>query len=149
MQVEKHWEYDDGGRALAGFQGDTGDCGVRAIAIVTGMTYREVYDGINILAKEDAKGRTSKKRCSNSRTGIWPHIVTAFLEPHGWKWVPTMEFGKGCTVHLNAEELPDGAIIARVSRHFTAVVDGVIRDTYDPSREGKRCVYGYWVKEES
>ncbi len=30
-------------------------------------------------------------------------------------------------------------------RHYTAVIDGVINDTHDPSREGTRCVYGYWV----
>ena len=22
--------------------------------------------------------------------------------------------------------------------------DGVVHDTYDPSRDGTRCVYGYW-----
>jgi len=27
-----------------------------------------------------------------------------------------------------------------------AVIDGVINDTYDCSREGTRCVYGYWEK---
>ena len=31
-----------------------------------------------------------------------------------------------------------------VSKHITAVVDGVIHDTFDPSRDGTRCVYGYW-----
>jgi hypothetical protein len=31
-----------------------------------------------------------------------------------------------------------------VSRHAVAVIDGVIHDTYDCSRGGKRCVYGYW-----
>ena len=35
--------------------------------------------------------------------------------------------------------------IARVSKHFVAVMDGVIRDTHDPSRKGKRAVYGYWI----
>jgi hypothetical protein len=26
-----------------------------------------------------------------------------------------------------------------------AVIDGVIHDTFNPSRGGSRCVYGYWV----
>jgi hypothetical protein len=26
------------------------------------------------------------------------------------------------------------------------VIDGVIHDTFDPSRGGTRCVYGYWIK---
>jgi len=33
-----------------------------------------------------------------------------------------------------------------LSRHLTTVIDGVIYDTYDPSREGTRCVYGYYSK---
>lgn len=34
--------------------------------------------------------------------------------------------------------------IAIVTGHFVAVIDGVIRDTSDPSRDGNGCVYGYW-----
>lgn len=30
-----------------------------------------------------------------------------------------------------------------------AIADGVIQDTYDCSREGTRCVYGYYQKGES
>lgn len=32
------------------------------------------------------------------------------------------------------------------SKHLAAVVDGVLHDTYDCTREGTRCVYGYYVK---
>ena len=39
--------YDDGGRAEAGFKGKTGDCCCRAIAIATGMPYKDAYDLIN------------------------------------------------------------------------------------------------------
>jgi len=31
-------------------------------------------------------------------------------------------------------------------KHTTAVIDGIIHDTYDPSRAGTRCVYGYFTK---
>ncbi|MGA2164193.1 MAG: hypothetical protein ABSH36_06960, partial [Solirubrobacteraceae bacterium] len=55
-----------------------------------------------------------------------------------------MKIGHGCTVHLHAEELPSGRLIVRLSRHMCAVIDGVIHDTHDPSRQGTRCVYGYW-----
>lgn len=57
--------YDDGGRAAAGFKGSAGDCVARSIAIVAGL-------------------------------------------------------------------------------HYTAVIDGIIHDTHDCSRDGSRCVYGYW-----
>ncbi len=64
----------------------------------------------------------------------------------GFKWVATMQIGQGCKVHLRANELPKGIIICSVSRHYTAVINGVLNDTYDCSRGGQRCVYGYWIK---
>ena len=59
-----------------------------------------------------------------------------------------MKIGQGCRVHLLADELPMGRLIVQVTRHLTAVIDGVIQDVYDPSRSGKRCVYGYWSHED-
>ena len=55
-----------------------------------------------------------------------------------------MAIGSGCRVHLRAEELPAGRLIARVSKHFVTVVDGICYDTSDPTRGGTRCVYGYF-----
>jgi hypothetical protein len=69
------------------------------------------------------------------------------MKSMGWKWIPTMFIGKGCKVHLKAEELPMGRLIVNVSKHITCVIDGVINDTYDCSRNGTRCVYGYFIKE--
>ena len=60
-----------------------------------------------------------------------------------------MKIGQGCKVHLDADELPTGTIICSVSRHLVTVVDGIINDTYDCSREGTRCVYGYFTKGEA
>lgn len=59
-----------------------------------------------------------------------------------------MTIGSGCKVHLKASELPNGRLVCFVSRHFVAVIDGAILDTYDPSRDGTRCVYGYMIKPE-
>jgi hypothetical protein len=36
--------YDDGGRKNANYKGQTNDCVTRSIAIVTGKSYKEVYD---------------------------------------------------------------------------------------------------------
>jgi hypothetical protein len=55
-----------------------------------------------------------------------------------------MQVGSGCQVHLRTEELPKGRLVVRLSRHLTAVVDGVIHDIYNPDRRGTRCVYGYF-----
>jgi hypothetical protein len=35
--------------------------------------------------------------------------------------------------------------VVALSKHYAAVVDGVVHDLYDPSRDGTRCVYGYWT----
>ena len=37
---------DDGGRSAAGYKGQAGDCVVRSIAIVTGMSYQKVYEDL-------------------------------------------------------------------------------------------------------
>ncbi len=136
--------YDDGGRSEAGYRGEAGDCAVRAAAIVTGLPYPIVYDAINELAL-DERPRGKKKR-SNARDGVWPKTLGRLLEGAGFTWTPTMGIGTGCQVHLTADELPEGPLVARVSKHFVAVVDGVIHDTHDPARGGERCVYGYWTK---
>lgn len=135
---------NDGGRAAAGYRGEAGDCCTRAIAIASGKPYQEVYDAINETAKDE---RASKRRRGKSaaRTGV--HGVTArrFLDSLGAKWTPTMQIGSGCKVHLRDGELPMGRLVAFVSKHYVAVIDGVIHDTSDPSREGTRCVYGYYA----
>lgn len=131
--------YDDGGRAAAGFKGETGDCVCRAISIATGRPYAEIYRELNEACKK-AKG----KRKSSARTGISPEVTRAYMASIGWEWVPTMTIGSGCKVHLRDGELPDGRIIAKVTSHVVAVIDGVIHDNHDPSRGGTRCVYGYY-----
>lgn len=142
--VQKLFEYNDGGRGSAGYKGDTGDCGVRAAAIAMGRPYKEVYDELNTFCENEKKSKTRKGK-SSSRTGIHRVTYSKFLETHGWRWVPTMKIGSGCKVHLRKDELPSGRLIVRLSRHYSTVVDGVVYDTYDCSREGTRCVYGYWT----
>ena len=138
--------YDDGGREAAGYKGEANDCGVRAAAIATGLPYQDVYDAIIELAKSE-RPRKPKVR-SHPRTGVWPKTMGKFMEAHGFTWVPTMGIGTGAKVHLRADELPGGVVLARVSKHFATLIDGVIHDTLDPSRDGTRCVYGYWTREE-
>jgi hypothetical protein len=139
------WVNDDGGRAAAGYRGTTGDCVVRAIAIATRLPYQQVYDDINAAAGGERRG-TRKRGVSSARTGVYKPTTRRYIESLGWRWVPTMQIGQGCTVHLRASELPAGRLIVAVSRHLVAVIDGVIHDTHDPSRDGTRCVYGYFTQ---
>jgi hypothetical protein len=135
--------FHDGGRAAAGYKGDTRDCVTRSIAIATGKPYREVYDALNRLAKTERRGGRKKKR-SNSRTGVFRKTYQDYLESLGWRWTSTMSIGSGCRIHLKASELPRGPLLVRVSRHLTAVINGVLYDTHNCSRGGTRCVYGYF-----
>jgi hypothetical protein len=135
------FEHDDGGRQAAGFRGAAGDCVTRAISIATGKPYHEVYGAINEAAKSE---RMKARGKSSARTGVFKQTSRKYLVSLGWKFTPTMGIGTGCKVHLREGELPMGRLIAKVSRHAVAVIDGVIHDTYDPSRNGTRCVYGYW-----
>jgi len=146
--------FDDGGRSEAGFRGQADDCVVRAVAIAAELPYAEVYAAI-------AKGVGAERgaKCATARRGVhtgrkW---FRDFMSELGFTWVPTMHVGQGCTTHLSQGELPMGRLVVRLSKHTAAVVDGVIHDTCDPSRETEvtgadggvrlahRCIYGYWV----
>ena len=167
--------YDDGGRQAAGYKGHTEDCVVRAIAIVTTLPYRDVYNAINRASQGERIGKR-KRGISNARTGVYKATIRKYLANLGYTWIPTMHIGSGCVVHLVDGELPSGRLIVSVSRHLVAVIDGVIHDTHDPSERGttiyppntpidvlpkksyrldngngwayepKRCVYGYWIQ---
>lgn len=140
-----NWVYNDGGRSNYFKAEKVGDCVTRAISIATGKDYKTVYDDINRLAKSERRGKR-KRGISNARNGVYKQTIRKLMEEYGWEWHPTMQIGQGCTTHLNDGELPDGRLVVSLSKHLTAVIDGTIHDTYDPSREGTRCVYGYWTK---
>lgn len=133
------WVFNDGGREEAGFKGEAEDCVCRAIAIAAERPYKEVYDELAAANKESG-GKKS------ARNGIPKKVIRKYLTDRGWTWTPTMKIGQGCKVHLTPEELPSGRIICSVSKHLCAVLDGVLHDTHDCSREGKRCVYGYYAR---
>jgi hypothetical protein len=152
---------DDGGRADAGFKGSAGDCVARSIAIASGRPYGEVYARLAAGRGSQRATKRSGKKSRSARNGIntqrkWFKDYMAEL---GFRWIPTMGIGTGCTVHLAAGELPVGRLIVAVSKHYTAVIDGEVHDTHDPQRttieigavegvpyrkEYERCVYGYW-----
>ncbi len=137
------FQYDDGGRAAAGFRGDAGDCVTRAIAIATRQDYLTVYHSLNALAKSERTGK-SKRGVSSARNGVYRQTIRRYLQGIGWNFTPTMGIGTGCRFHLRDGELPMGRLIVTVSKHECAVINGVIHDTSDPSRGGTRCVYGFW-----
>jgi len=137
------FQFHDGGRAKAGYMGNTGDCGVRAVAIAAEMDYVEVYKMVITYSKRERITK-KKRRVSHPRTGIWAPTYWKILADLGFQWTPTMGIGTGCQVHVKPDELPGGRLVLALSRHYTAFIDGVLHDTYNCAREGTRCVYGYW-----
>lgn len=142
------FNFNDGGRKDSGYKGFTGDCVCRSIAIASGKPYSEIYEALSLgnlnqrKSKYDNKTRGTKTAARGINTNRkWFKDYMAQL---GFSWIPTMLIGQGCKVHLSKDQLPSGKIIAVVSKHYTAVIEGVLNDTFDCSREGTRCVYGYW-----
>lgn len=141
---------NDGGRAAAGHKGTARDCVARAIAIASGEPYDKVAAA---LAAGNASERKTKRSHKSSGKATADHGIATrrkwfqdYMTRLRFVWVPTMAVGTGCKVHLRADELPEtGRLIVSLSKHFAAVIDGVLHDTHDSSRNGTRCVYGYWV----
>lgn len=139
--------YDDGGRSKYFKAENVGDCVTRAICNATGKDYMEVYKALNTMAKDERTKTHRGGKRSSSRNGVFKETFKEYLNDIGWKWIPCMTIGSGCKVHLKPEELPEGTLIVSVSKHLTCVKNGVLHDTYDCSRDGTRCVYGYFIKQ--
>lgn len=122
------WTEDDGGRAAAGFGGSAGDCVVRAVCIALGQGYEATYTDIMALAqKSPAKG-------------VCTSVLRPYMEERGWA------FHYAGRKTLTAANLPQHPrIIATLSAHVAAIVDGVVRDTYSSSGKGHRKFYGYFA----
>ena len=146
------FKYDDGGRSNAGYKGVAGDCVVRSIAIAANLSYKKVYEDLyqaNEIFRNTSKtklARSLKQKNDSPRMGTHRVVLKKYLLQLGWKWTPTMFIGQGCKIHLKKNELPNGTLIISCSKHITVVKEGILHDTYDCSRNGTRCVYGYWKK---
>lgn len=126
--------FNDGGREAAGFK-PSGDCGVRAIAVATGMDYAEVRKMMRKVCKQGKAGTGS---LSN---GIYKEDLNTALEAMGWYWCAAPKF-QGRKARYS--DIPGKAIV-RMAKHYAAVVDGALHDTWDSS---DKMVYGYWAKKE-
>ena len=140
--------YSDGGRYRYFKKSNVDDCVVRAICNATDKDYLEVYNAINKLAKSERIGKR-KKGISSARNGVYKQTYKKYIEEIlGWEWHTAMEIGSGCTMHMTNEELPEGTLIVKLSGHLTCVRDDMLYDTYDCTRDGRRCVYGYWKEKD-
>jgi len=128
-----------------------GDCVARAVSIVTGLPYGYVYECLTD-ANAAYRGRAARGKDRKARHGVWTRGETFKRQMRAWgfTWRPTMGIGTGCTMHVRQGEVPaTGRHVLSLSRHYTALVDGVIHDRADPSRDASRCVYGIWTLEDA
>lgn len=126
------FQFNDGGRAEAGYKGYAGDCVCRAIAIALELDYKETYLQLARLNKI-ALGKRS------ARNGVAKDAYEKFLKDHGWVWHKAPKFEGRKAKHY---DMPEGVVIARMAKHLAAVVDGVVHDTWDSTQ---KMVYGYYA----
>lgn len=132
MGVIEGFYWDDGGRSASGYVGLAGDCVPRAISIVTGLAYRDVYAALY------------RETSMSPRQGVPVFAYSAYLRERGWihhastgspvdgAWLPTAL----CIVECKTERQTHG--------HVAAIADGRLRDTWDVRDDGEYRVMGYW-----
>ena len=127
-----NYHFNDGGRAAAGYKGQTRDCAARAMAIALELDYKTAY-------KEIAEANAVRTGKASVRHGTYADTLTDVLKRHGWVWQQAPKFtGR----KARCSDL-SGIVIARQSKHFVAVVNGIPQDIFDSSY---KMVYGFWIK---
>ena len=110
-----------------------GDCTMRAISIATGIDYKIVWDSLADISKENGNLPNSREVCE------------VFLSRNGWeRQSPIRKRGGKKRFKLGDTPIDNNKrYIFHCSNHWTAVVNGVNRDTWD---NRKRCSNSYWTK---
>lgn len=140
------FQYDDGGRSSApGIKGNK-DCVARSLAIVTGRCYADIYQALSEGNAAQRCSKRSPKRACRADNGVntqrkW---FKNYMHQLGYSWTPCIIPGSHSRIYLREGDLPVGRLVVAVSGHYTAVINGVIHDTFDCGREGTRCVRGFW-----
>ena len=109
------------------------DCTVRAITVLTGKTWEEVYDGIC------AEGKLMHNMPSSN--AVW----SQYLRKLGYIRTPLPDTCPYCyTVDEFCHDHPKGKYLLALYEHVVAVVDGYYYDTWD---SGNMTVLYFWEKE--
>ena len=131
------YRYNDGGRAAAGFRGDTGDCVVRAIAIAGAYDYRHVYDVMAEAMKAAGYSRSGNAYILRENRRRQPRrrgqpkardIQHAVIREFGFVKVP---FERGPRPTYTEAHATHGTCIVKTTRHVAALRDGALQDTFD------------------
>ena len=148
------YHYNDGGRAAAGFRGKTGDCLVRAVAIATGLPYRDVYHTVSSTMKKHgyrASGNVylqtqELRKPGMLRVGAVQRLV---LKDYGFVKV-SLPPGPRPTYTQAFQQF--GTCIVSTNGHVATLMDGALQDTFDgrtydyPTVAGERKARSVWVQ---
>tara|TARA_B100001057_G_C22561608_1_gene837543 strand:- start:353 stop:808 length:456 start_codon:yes stop_codon:yes gene_type:complete len=131
------------------------DCGVRAICLAFDQDYEKVFkiasrckrinspdSGYWSVSQQDYIYRTisdaskglNKNSCMDTLDELDIDVV--------YKTTAYKEYGRDVHLYFHADNLPQRCI-AHVNRHWVAVRDGAIWDTWDSRGKRKKKLYGY------
>ena len=100
------------------------DCTARALSVLTNRSWRDVYLELSELS---------------SRVG-YTFSDVPFIEDYlDERYERECHYAK--TVGEFAREHPYGRYAVTMPSHITAIIDGIIVDTFDPSRSIMRCAW--------
>lgn len=146
--------YNDGGREAAGRKGQTRDCVVRALAIVTERPYLECY---RALAEANSKSRDPRSRGKRSASnGVSKDAYVKVYAEFGLEKVKLPAGGR--PTYTEAFETY-GDCVVTTAGHVAALKDGALQDLFDgrtyvlldglgQSRRYPRKAQSVWVRKE-
>lgn len=137
--------HNDGGRLAAGFKGSAGDCGVRAAAIVSRRSYREVYDELFAMQCEYiSRKRKLKNKKASPRNGVYRDVLHDYMTANGATYIAFAGIGKPpIRVFQVAAHYSQRRLILRLARHYSTLIDGCNHDTWYQHPEKR--VYSIWI----
>lgn len=100
------------------------DCTLRALSLLTNRSWNEVYEELSILANKESLMMDSVEFIENYLDERYPR------ECHYSK-----------TIEEFAREYCFGKYAVTTNGHITAIIDGVIYDTFNPSNMIMRCAW--------
>jgi hypothetical protein len=100
------------------------DCVVRAISVLTNRNWYEVYNELSDLA---------------SNKGLMFDSVEFVEDYLDKQYIRQCHYSK--TVGEFAKEHPYGKYAVTMDNHITAIINGTILDTFDPSDRTMRCAW--------
>jgi len=100
------------------------DCVIRSLSVLMNRSWRSVYDELTELAGD---------------IGLMFDRVEFVEDYLDDRYKRTCHYSK--TIGEFAKEFPNGRYAVTTNGHITAIIDGEIIDTYDPSEKIMRCAW--------